>query len=235
MRSPRRSRMEPESIKGAPLWMVSFSDIMTLLVTFFVMLMTFKSLEGDSLKEVMRGLGLFGKPDPRTGQSLLGQGDGSGDDFTCLKNALAREEDLPALQKLVRNERNGEAIGIVRTLQGTRIRMRADFLFHPRSTTLSEEGRRFVEKLGRLLQRYGNRVVVEGHAEPWEEETGGGKGQFDLDRALSAAAALRDAAPDRIRMGVAAYGSERPADPGKGFLARSRNRRVEVLVLPFGR
>ncbi len=41
----RRSQPEPESAGGAPEWMVTFSDCMTLLLTFFVLLLSFSSFD----------------------------------------------------------------------------------------------------------------------------------------------------------------------------------------------
>src|SRR4030042_1366725 len=43
---PRRKKQpEPESAEGAPEWMVTFSDCMTLLLTFFVLLLSFSSFD----------------------------------------------------------------------------------------------------------------------------------------------------------------------------------------------
>ncbi len=41
----KRKQLEPEEPPGAPEWMVTFSDCMTLLLTFFVLLLTFSSFD----------------------------------------------------------------------------------------------------------------------------------------------------------------------------------------------
>ena len=45
----RRQQSEPEGIAGAPEWMVTFSDCMTLLLTFFVLLLSFSSFNDQDI------------------------------------------------------------------------------------------------------------------------------------------------------------------------------------------
>ncbi len=40
-----RKQQEPDEAPGAPEWMVTFSDFMTLLLTFFVLLLSFSSFD----------------------------------------------------------------------------------------------------------------------------------------------------------------------------------------------
>ena len=53
----RRQQSEPEGIAGAPEWMVTFSDCMTLLLTFFVLLLSFSSFSDEDsfnrLKQIL--------------------------------------------------------------------------------------------------------------------------------------------------------------------------------------
>ena len=55
-------RVEPEEPAGAPEWMVTFSDCMTLLLTFFVLLLSFSSFDDSAFSDVTRAIGL-GMPD----------------------------------------------------------------------------------------------------------------------------------------------------------------------------
>ena len=60
----------PECKKGAPDWMVTFSDLMTLLLTFFVLLLSMATVDkpkfdrtATSLQEAFSGLRIIGKPE----------------------------------------------------------------------------------------------------------------------------------------------------------------------------
>lgn len=57
-----KKKVEPEESVGAPEWMVTFSDCMTLLLTFFVLLLSFSSFDSSSLDNVQKAFGL-GRPD----------------------------------------------------------------------------------------------------------------------------------------------------------------------------
>lgn len=63
-----RKRIEESGPAGAPEWMLTFSDCMTLLLTFFVLLMSFASFDDDTIPElgqvfsrIFPGTGMFGK------------------------------------------------------------------------------------------------------------------------------------------------------------------------------
>lgn len=58
----KRKKVEPEEPAGAPKWMVTFSDVMTLLLTFFVLLLSFSSFDASALDNVQKAFGL-GMPD----------------------------------------------------------------------------------------------------------------------------------------------------------------------------
>jgi chemotaxis protein MotB len=62
-----RKKIEESGPAGAPEWMLTFSDCMTLLLTFFVLLMSFASFDEDTIPElgqafarVFPGVGVFG-------------------------------------------------------------------------------------------------------------------------------------------------------------------------------
>lgn len=50
--------IEPDEDAGAPEWMVTFSDCMTLLLTFFVLLLSFSSFDDAAMSRVQKSLGL---------------------------------------------------------------------------------------------------------------------------------------------------------------------------------
>lgn len=68
-----KSKKKPKVIKaGCPLWMVTFGDAMSLLVTFFVMLIAFSSLEEQKLAELLGLLrGAMGAADVRGARGVV--------------------------------------------------------------------------------------------------------------------------------------------------------------------
>jgi chemotaxis protein MotB len=67
-----RKKIEPEENAGAPEWMVTFSDCMTLLLTFFVLLLSFSSFDRDSPIDIAESIGIQSPmPDNKTGSKSV--------------------------------------------------------------------------------------------------------------------------------------------------------------------
>lgn len=56
MESKRRKLSEKSSAGGAPTWMLTYADTVTLLMCFFVMLMSFSTLDDESYEKIRGGL-----------------------------------------------------------------------------------------------------------------------------------------------------------------------------------
>ena len=63
----RIKRSEPDEASGAPEWMVTFSDCMTLLLTFFVLLLSFSSFDERIFRKLKM---IFSGPSPSVSQSV---------------------------------------------------------------------------------------------------------------------------------------------------------------------
>ena len=73
---------EDAAPKGAPTWMVTYGDTVTLLVTFFVLLLTFSTPNSEDFGEISRGL--------LEGSRTMGLTTGSPND-----EGLAPEDEAP--------------------------------------------------------------------------------------------------------------------------------------------
>mgnify|MGYP001062106545 CR=1 FL=1 len=66
MLDQRRTRKkERRKEEGTPDWMVTYGDMTTLLLTFFIMMFTTAEIDGSELRMILaafQGLGLFGVP-----------------------------------------------------------------------------------------------------------------------------------------------------------------------------
>ena len=65
-----KKQLQEEGAKGAPLWMVTYCDCMTLMLTFFVLLFSFASMDESILEqlsttfnEAFSGIGLLAEKD----------------------------------------------------------------------------------------------------------------------------------------------------------------------------
>ncbi len=184
---------KPEVIikEGAPAWMVSFSDLNTLLLTFFILLLVFAKQRQYGL--VDSGLGSFQKAFVSNGLNGIFRGR----TFPILlKEARAHFKDEERQGKIQKDRVRGDEVGLGRDAEGEKtlggagksIDLPMGGAFPPGSAVLPMELRKELARLaGRLRGEY--RLLLEGTA-------GSGEGKdtradrLALKRALAAARML---------------------------------------------
>jgi chemotaxis protein MotB len=228
---------EPQS---APEWLVTFSDMTGLLVTFFIMLMTFSSSEKERYAKMAGSLaGQFGAiADPKTlnAESLLAPPPNIRN--RVVEDGLRRaREDLSLVQEqlttLVRRQGVGNRIDFDQVVEGRRISISCSTPFSSQSAQLTSEIRETLREVADLMRVHPHRVLVVGHA--WKEGAANRDEtlQISAERALAAAEYLTTAGRlPTSRVMVAARGELAPREKGAGESAIEHNRRIEIVVLP---
>lgn len=219
----QRRRSEPQ---GAPEWMVTYADVISLLVTFFILLLTFSTLEEDKFHAAAASI-----------RSALSNSD-------VARGVLARP--LPArepadpttgpthsadLVKALEGLDAHEAVDIVDLNGEVRIRIAGDFLFRHGATELGAAAHAFLVDLVRVLVRLPNRLRVEGHA---SAALGARATPVSILRAQNVLLELERQGIQGSRLGMAAFGASRPAK-GSGVRERARDDRVDILVIEADR
>jgi chemotaxis protein MotB len=222
--------------------MVTFSDVISLLVTFFVLILTFSTmeiLEFQKLAGALRGGfgimsaefesnrgALFRKDALRTDRI---RAKGATEPFMRDMEDMRRDiEDMMVKEKLDQELRIDEIEG------GLRIRIDGDRIFDPNSDRIRPDFDWVVEELGEIMGYYPNHIVVEGHTDdtftgssrfPKGYELAGRMSQAVADALIEAGSML----PERV--GTASYGATRPIVSNANPRGRARNRRVDILIL----
>ena len=158
---------EPESDEapGAPIWMVTFSDCMTLLLTFFVLLLSFSSFDEKIFRKLKAS---FSKALPNVSQS----------DKTN-RDAVLPTEQIEATPELVEGSEKPTFVkGLADNLKED---TPADFrrlkvfsisskrIFWGKGALISAEGRRAMTKMALFLKEVPSRVVVSENGPASEE------------------------------------------------------------------
>lgn len=155
------SDMPPRDEPGGATWMITFADLMSLLVTFFVMLFAMSAIEITKWREVTAVL----QSSPR----VVAKDDGSvpGAERSVVASPQQRHAanlDYLAgvLADLLRVEPTLSGLIITRLEDRLVIAMRGADLFD--AEALSARGARDVRVLGSVLRHIGNQVDIVGHA-----------------------------------------------------------------------
>ncbi|HVS10209.1 MAG TPA: flagellar motor protein MotB [Planctomycetota bacterium] len=241
-----RKRQPEEPPVGAPEWIVTFSDMVSLLVTFFVMLMSFSTIQE---REALVIVGAFGS---ETGAVETDKGPTAvepprRDRLTGVhsRRGLGRPHVRPD-SELIENlaemgQKEGEdylAVDFAQAPDGLQIGFDVRASFAPGSAEVPPDLRRSLVEIAQMLEHYSHLVVVEGFTDSQATPTT----RFPTPEALAAARAAAAArvildsssiAPELVQ--IAGIGAGRPRASNETAGGRTENRRVELRLLALSK
>ncbi len=220
---------------GAPEWMVTFADLMSLLLTFFVLLLSFSHMEVIKFREMSGSMrdafGLKSRldlSDVPMGQNLLPYEDPKEGDGGEGPTAEEIVRQLEAMLEEAGIQQNGEAKvdkrGVVLQLQG-------DLLFASGRAELKDKAHPVLNALALYISRVNRSVDVVGHTDNIPIATAVYLSNWELSAARAGQAvrylAERGVNAESMRaIGQAHTATVEPNDSPKG---REANRRVEFV------
>lgn len=227
-------------------WMVTFSDLVMLLLTFFVLLLTMSSMDQKALKELISHL-----KDSTGVLEFSGLGEmGSLAKFinnynTSDSKIIVSHDELVALclPTLEASEALKENTGNIRKLidisddeRGVSLSLHESIFFESGKTTINKENFVLLDTIASAIIDSPNDILIMGHS----DNTPVKKGRFQSNVDLSAYRGLavlnyfldeKNINPDRF--GVGGYGAFRPVKAKDSGTGRSNNRRVEIIFRPL--
>lgn len=111
-----------------------------------------------------------------------------------------------------------------------------DVLFATGSTAISDKGERVITAVADALRPFPNDILVEGHTDNVPlTRAGYSNWNLSTDRAVAVLRMMwKDLGIKQRRLGAAGYGEFRPLVPNNSPANRSKNRRVDVLIVAEG-
>jgi chemotaxis protein MotB len=220
---------KPEEHGHSESWLVSYCDMISLLVTFFLMMMTFSTKDKYDLKEASLGLlrgrgGIWKNPTAFPTQNEI--------------DLLQVEMFAKELAALVHDKHDDQSMSMKAVTDGFSMSFPVDSSFSPGSDQVRPPLHKHLLQVGRVLARYEFTVVVEGYTDTYFRPTRLYKDDvaMGLARAREAANVMMDECGVRAdRLQISSVGSLRPRATNDSALGRQSNRRVELRVLPSGR
>ena len=240
---------QPDVEEGAPSWTVTFGDMMSLLLTFFILLFSMSELKvekfllaSQSLREAMGGtaeeviddpMGLMPDPvDPDLNLQNPGSGeDGTGsgwlDDFADAYLEVVEDR----FNEFIQENDLTSTVRVERDRDGVRLRMETVTLFGSGDATLSPKGQEVMGDLSEITKGLDVGVVVSGHADNRPIQNGVFASNWELSAARAAGVARSLVAqghpPTKVR--VESFGEFKPVASNDTPEGRSLNRRVELF------
>lgn len=254
MSTRRRRHEEHEEHENHERWLITYADMITLLMAFFIMLFTMSQLDLAKFKEFQQGFAsqTSGKPINLAADGGSGVLDGSaGTQTELLKQAqeVLNKQASAELARKVERERllDVETEFVKRVSQAGlarkvdfRLEMRGlvvsivsdDVLFDLGSAELRRDGRQVLNGLAGVLADMPNGVAVEGHTDNLPI-SGQYSDNWDLStaRATSVLNYLLHHDLPASRLSAAGYADQRPLQTNRTASGRAANRRVEIVIL----
>ncbi|MBC2396675.1 flagellar motor protein MotB [Clostridium tetanomorphum] len=224
-------------------WIATYSDTVTLLLTFFILLYSFSSVDAQKFKQVASAF-----------QSVL-QGS-SGEtiyDFNMKNGEVplvgetvkmgsatgGKENELYDKVKdyVQKNKLNG-SVTIKKDAKGIAIELKDSVLFEVGKAEIKTNSIPILEKLNKLILSFPNEIVVEGHTDNVPIKNY----KYDSNWELSTARAVNvlryfveTKRQNPARFTAAGYGEFKPLYPNDTAENKSKNRRVNILIVSMER
>lgn len=208
-----RRRSKEEESPRTPAWMVTFSDMVTLILVFFILLFSMSQIDKGKFESIV---------DSFQGASIIPDGSTSDLDVV-LKDVKAylKEHDMEDAIKAERTDR-----GVVLVLQ-------EQALFETGDAEVLDSAFPFLDMVAGLLEELPNKVDVEGHTDNRPISTYRYPSNWELSTARASSVIrylVNETGLDPERFIAIGYGDTMPVEPNDSDAHMQKNRRVEIIV-----
>jgi len=244
---PRRKIQRAEEPKPDLMrWLLTYADMITLLMIFFIILYSLSAVNPARFQEMQEAFisvftgGNFTIFDTRGGggagllQGLTPgqkvQSNRGGRNAGTGGQSILRNQALSSLQNLVKAGK----VKVIPTENGFAISLVSDLFFASASAALNADAMPVLQQVSDFLGQIPNSVVVEGHTDnipPDAVRWPGGNWELAAERSIAVLQTLEDYGVPTERLSSSSYGSTRPVQSNNTEEGRAFNRRVDIVIV----
>ena len=238
-RPPKKVKCPPG---GAPEWMNTYGDMVTLLLCFFVMLFTTATVDGHEMKLVIAafsGLGLLEGGNTLEAGHLAELGN-TIESLPSMKAGRALDQARKKAVSQFQSEIRSNKVRVTIDERGLIISLAADSFFRPATAEVDiEAARETLRNVSSLVNSLEDQrhFRIEGHTDslptdpdgPWETNW-----ELSAERSANVLHYLVDFGVDETRFQIAGCADTRPLADNATAEGRAYNRRVDIVILAEG-
>lgn len=219
-------------------WMVTFADLVMLLLTFFVLLLTMSSMDSKKLenlfthfKDATGVLDFSGAQEVSTIAAFVKRYNDSSSMLVIDQSKFFASFELPeSLQKMTKELK--KKMGVDDDERGLVLSFHEDILFAAGEAVAKKELFPFLDAIADGIEGSSNDILIMGHADssPIGDNKNNTNWELSISRGLSVLEYFlkqRQLAPERFAVG--GYGASKPLYPGDSPEHQALNRRVEII------
>lgn len=221
----RKDELENQLNKGA-LWAVTYGDLMSYMMIFFLVLFSFSISKSDktkarkyeeSLSNIQKSFG--GKVDPKR-----------------LERAKAKEQESQVESNLKESMQTNELSSLVQIQSSERkvkLVLTEGVLFASGKADLKEPAKKVLIPIAAELKKIPNDVIIEGHTDNVPIKNGRYSSNWELSmaRAYSVLLFMEQQGLSSKHLAGIGYGDNRPAGDNATPEGRAKNRRIEISLM----
>ncbi|MDD5209487.1 MAG: OmpA family protein [Elusimicrobiales bacterium] len=221
----RREELENQLNKGA-LWAVTYGDLMSYLMIFFLMMFSFSIAKTDksksrkyeeSLANIQKSFG--GKVDKKRMERAQAQ-----ETESKMENNLKESMAAGGISNLVQIQSNARMVKLVLT-EGV--------LFSSGASDLKEPAKKVLAPIAAELKKLPNDVIIEGHTDnvPIKHGRYSSNWELSMARAYSVLQYMATQGIQSNHLAGIGYGDTRPVGDNARPEGRAKNRRIEISLM----
>jgi chemotaxis protein MotB len=237
----RKPAEEPPGDEGLPPWMATFADMVTLLLCFFVLLLSFAQQSEEKFRDALGSLkGAFGVQEVRAVSEEMAQFNTSSEATEKMVSSISHDQRLllsvvmrvkSMLEKM--DVKLKEGAGVSADRDGVVFRADSAALFEPNTAVLRPEAGKMLDSVIKVLKDYKLNLVVRGHTDDRPIHTAKYPSNWELSAARAAVALdyiVNKGGIEINRAKAVGYADTRPEVPNDTEADRLKNQRVEFYM-----
>jgi chemotaxis protein MotB len=236
MAGSKRKKKPEENPPGAPGWMITYGDMMSLLLCFFVLLFSFSTLDVVRFREVIVELqGALGVLSG--GPMVLNMGDVPQQAIIPAQAVEVKSQISEFKEKIdekAEEEQMQDSVETVIDQRGLRIRFTDKALFDLGKAEIKPAAFPILRVVGDEIASMSNPVLIEGHTDDWPINTPQFPSNWELSTARATAIIhyfIEEIGIDPTRLSAAGYSMYHPVVPNTTPENKAMNRRVDIIIL----
>ena len=227
------AKKEKKQPAGAPAWMVTYSDLVTLLLTFFVLLLSMANMDkvkiGQAANSMRGAFGMFGGKEFKEVPSP-----------SVVEMPPVHDDMVQRVYSRIKTQMNrlrlDKSIKLVKDRGAVILRINESILFEPGTSQLKPAALPVLAKVAGLIRPLPLQLRVEGHTDdvPFGRKD---MNNWDLSVARSVSVLKYYQIAELFpldRMSAVGYGAEHPLVDNDTPENRAKNRRVEFVLESLG-
>ncbi len=210
---------------------MTYGDMMSLLLTFFVLLVSFSSLQDRKFHQATQSLkDAFGAQGNREAAS------GSDDPLVSYLRSVTKDpeflREVQSMEQAILDQELAGQIEVRLLDEGVLIELPAPLLFPSGGATIKPKARPILEQLAQMFRKFPGEIQVEGHTDnvPINSRRFPSNWELSAARAVAVARNFHGLDIPPARLSATGYGEFRPVADNGTAAGRAANRRVEITL-----